>query len=79
MKIISVKVASPYHTGNLNTESFLHFVIHSNSVECIRFNKQSLSLVLFMLYPNPNLNPNGNEQERAVNWATQALTGNPQI
>ena len=59
-------------------------LIHSLFALCNSFQfswmyKQSLSLVLFMLYPNPNLNPNGNEQERAVNWATQALTGNPQI
>lgn len=75
----SVKVASPYHTGNLNTESFLHFVIHSNSVEWIRFNKHSLSLVLFMLYPNPNRVAGGNAEQQAENHATRALTGTPQI
>ena len=50
----TMKAVAPYHTGNLNTESFLHFIVHSNSQEFIRFDRNALSFVLYVQYAHAN-------------------------
>ena len=52
VKRVSIKHVAPYHIGNLNTESFLHFVVHSTAHEWIRFKKDSLSFVIWLTYLN---------------------------
>jgi len=48
-----VKTSGPYHTGNINTESFWHFVIRSSKNEWIRFNPDSISVLVYGSYNNP--------------------------
>ena len=81
VKKVTQKHATPYHTGDLNTESFLHFVIHSNSQEWIRFNRNSLSMVVFFQYKNANYQAGGDPNtENGNEWhATNASQNKPNI
>ncbi len=49
-----VKSVGPYHTSNINEESYLHFLVRSNKNEWIRFNSESLTLALYGIYNNPH-------------------------
>lgn len=53
LKKNQVKTSGPYHTPDINTESYWHFVIRSNKNEWIRFNPDSISLVVYGSYNNP--------------------------
>jgi len=46
LKKNQVKTSGPYHTPDINTESYWHFVIRSNKNEWIRFNPDSIFAVL---------------------------------
>jgi len=48
------KVVPPWVTNNLNSESFIHFVVHSGQYEWIKFNPQSISMVIYMDFANAN-------------------------
>ena len=65
------KVVGPYHTSNVNTETYWHFVIRSSKNEWIRFKTDSLSLLLYGTYTNPryvaaNLDPEIGVQTHAL-------------
>ena len=47
------KAVGPYHTGNVNTETYWHFIIRSSKNEWIRFKPDSLSMLLYGVYENP--------------------------
>lgn len=49
-----IKYASLFRRGSLNNESYLHFIVKSNKNEWIRFNRQSISLVVYGQYKNKN-------------------------
>jgi hypothetical protein len=57
LKKNQVKTSGPYHSGNINTESYWHFVIRSNKNEWIRFNPDSISVLLYGSYNNPSKDP----------------------
>jgi len=48
-----IKYGSLFRRGSLNNESYLHFIVKSNKNEWIRFNRQSISLVVYGQYKNP--------------------------
>ena len=54
LKRNEVKAVGPYHTSNVNTETFWHFNIRSSKNEWIRFNRHSASFLLYGTYDNPN-------------------------
>jgi len=73
-----VKCVGPYHTSNVNTESYWHFVVRSNKNEWIRFNPDSLSVLVYGTHDNPNYaeaSPDPRLKARKI--ALQAGTGNP--
>ena len=47
LKKSQVKISGPYHTPDINSESYWHFVIRSNKNEWIRFNPDSISPVSY--------------------------------
>lgn len=53
LKRYEVKTTGPYHTSNINEESYLHFLVASNKNEWIRFNSESLTLSIYGVYNNP--------------------------
>jgi hypothetical protein len=78
LKKNQVKTSGPYHTGNINTESYWHFVIRSNKNEWIRFNPDSISVLLYGSYNNPSRDPNHlSEARKAEKHALMAGTGKP--
>ena len=52
LKRHEVKSTGPYHTSNINNESYLHFLVPSNKNEWIRFNSESLTVSLYGTYDN---------------------------
>ena len=80
VKKISTKVVGPYHTANLNTESYLHFVIRSTSHEWIRLKRDSITMVIYVTHRNPNYDANSNVAKTATEyWAATAQDVEPQI
>jgi hypothetical protein len=80
LKKTEVKAVGPYHTSNLNTETYWHFVIRSSKNEWIRFKPDSLSFVLYGTVTNPNHDPAGaNAMLRAERHALRAGEGNPDM
>ena len=78
LKKNQVKTSGPYHTGNINTESYWHFVIRSNKNEWIRFNPDSISVLLYGSYNNPSRDPSNVSAVRsAEKHALMAGTGKP--
>jgi len=77
-----VKVASLFRRGSLNNESYLHFIVKSNKNEWIRFNRESISLVVYGQYKNKNYVAPGAEghaaatAENKVEW--HAMTAQQQ-
>ena len=56
VKLLKTKTVRPYHQANINDETTLQFIIRSRRDEWIRFNPDSLSLVVYGTYNNPNRN-----------------------
>ncbi len=54
LKRNEIKSVGPYHTTNVNTDTYWHFVIRSSKNEWIRFKTDSISILLFGSYNNPN-------------------------
>jgi hypothetical protein len=54
LKRNEIKAVGPYHTNNVNTDTYWHFVIRSSKNEWIRFKPDSISILLFGTYDNPN-------------------------
>lgn len=48
-----IKYDTLFRRGSLNNESYLHFIVKSNKNEWIRFNRESVSLVLYGQRKNP--------------------------
>jgi len=48
------KVVPPWVSNNLNSESFVHFVVHSGQYEWIKLNPHSISMVIYMDHLNAN-------------------------
>ncbi|EFX60641.1 hypothetical protein DAPPUDRAFT_123463, partial [Daphnia pulex] len=73
-----IKTSGPYHTGNVNTESYWHFVIRSNKNEWIRFNPDSISVLVYGTHDNPTHEAASPEpRKKSAKWALQAGLGNP--
>lgn len=69
-----IKLAKPYHQVNLTTEPFITFSIQANKNEFIRFNTDSLSLVYYGTWANPNRDRAvaADLEEGAERWALRA-------
>lgn len=78
-----VKTTGPYHTSNINSESYLHFLVASNKNEWVRFNSESLTLSLYGTYDNPNILVAGaagaTAERMAASHALRSLSGLPEI
>ena len=73
-----VKTVGPYHTGNINTESYWHFVVRSNKNEWIRFNPDSISVLVYGTHDNPHHEAaSADPRRKAEKHALQAGIGNP--
>ena len=79
LKRHEVKSVGPYHTSNINEESYLHFLVASNKNEWIRFNSESLTLALYGVYNNPNVNAaaEAGTEARSPTHAMRALSQQP--
>ena len=79
LKRNEVKSTGPYHTSNINTESYLHFIVASNKNEWIRFNSESLTLTLYGTYNNPDRNQAAGQipERQAEKHALTALSQTP--
>ena len=53
LKRNEIKSVGPYHTNDVNTDTYWHFVIRSSKNEWIRFKPDSISLILYGTYANP--------------------------
>ena len=49
-----IKSIGPWVTNNLNSESFIHFVLHSSQYEWIKLKSDAISLVIYMDFANQN-------------------------
>lgn len=80
VKRIQMKIVTPNQSGNLNTESYLQFRIHSNKNEWIRFRPDALSLTLFGQWQHPNYDAaSQNVRTRTQYHAMLARTSTPRI
>lgn len=78
LKKNQVKTSGPYHSGNINTESYWHFVIRSNKNEWIRFNSDSISVLIYGTYNNPSKDTASRDPEKlADKHALMAGVGAP--
>ena len=78
LKKSQIKTSGPYHTPDINTESYWHFVIRSNKNEWIRFSPDSISLLVYGSYNNPARDTTSIEPEKkAAKHALQAGVGLP--
>ena len=50
------KTIPPWVTNNLNSETFIHFVLHSSQYEWIKLKSDAISLVIYMDVANQNYN-----------------------
>ena len=73
-----VKTVGPYHTGNVNTESYWHFVVRSNKNEWIRFNSDSISVLVYGTHDNPAYEEgSADPKKKTKKIALQAGIGSP--
>ena len=73
-----MKTVGPYHTGNVNTESYWHFVVRSNKNEWIRFNPDSISVLVYGTHDNPrHAAGSADPKLAAAKVALQAGIGSP--
>jgi hypothetical protein len=80
IKKSEVKTVGPYHTGNVNTESYWHFVVRSNKNEWIRFNPDSISVVVYGTMDNPKYLEGSNDPlKKTKTVALQAGIGAPRM
>jgi hypothetical protein len=81
VKKIETKTAKPYHQINFSTEPTINFEIRSNKNEFIRFNPNSLNLVYYGSYANPNRNPNAanGTRDQAERHSLMASQGRPRM
>ena len=49
-RTLTLKWIGPYHTSDINKESYLHFLIHSSKQEWIRVNRESFTITVFGTY-----------------------------
>lgn len=68
----TTKIAKPYHQVNLTTEPFIVFEIRSSKDEFIRFNPESLSLVYYANYANPDQRAGGTAEQKAARHSLRA-------
>ena len=75
-----MKTVGPYHTGNVNTESYWHFVVRSNKNEWIRFNPDSISVLIYGTHDNPKYAAGSeNPKLAAAKVALEAGIGSPHM
>ena len=73
IKKVEIKAAGPFHTSNVNTEAYWHFVIRSSKTEWIRLRPDSVSAIVYGTYNNPAPEPaNADPVVRAVKHALRA-------
>ncbi len=78
IKRAEIKVEDPYQTGNINTTSYWQFIIKSNKEEWIRFNPDSMSVVVYGTYDNPDfLEGSADANRRHKSYALRAAEGKP--
>lgn len=65
LKRNEIKSVGPYHTNDVNTDTYWHFVIRSSKNEWIRFKPDSISVILYGTYANPNYLAGDANPERA--------------
>ena len=75
------KTAKPYHQVNFTSEPTITFEIRSNKNEFIKFNPDSLSLVYYGVYNNPNRNQaaGATDEQRAERHALRSSEGLPRL
>ncbi len=80
LKRNEIKSVGPYHTNNVNTDTYWHFVIRSSKNEWIRFKPDSISLILYGTYGNPNhLAADENPERAAARHALRAGLSRPNM
>jgi hypothetical protein len=80
IKKSEIKTTGPYHTGNVNTESYWHFVVRSNKNEWIRFNPDSISVVVYGTMDNPKyVEGSADPLKKTPTVALQAGIGAPRM
>lgn len=73
LKRNEIKSVGPYHTNDVNTDTYWHFVIRSSKNEWIRFKPDSISVILYGTYANPNhLAGDANPERAAARHALRA-------
>lgn len=78
LKRNEIKAVGPYHTSNVNTETYWHFLVRSSKNEWIRFKSDCLSLLLYGVYDNPNRDAaNADPARAAAQHALRAGTAAP--
>lgn len=78
IKRAEIKVEEPYQTGNINTTSYWQFVIKSNKEEWIRFNPDSMSVIVYGTYDNPDfLEGSADGHRKHKSNALRASQGKP--
>ena len=79
VKSMVTKTANCENPGSLNTESYIHFIVKSHKSEFIHFREDSVSLVIFCTYNNPNKLAAGTDEQKATVHALRARDGLPNI
>ena len=77
IKRAEIKVEEPYQTGNINSTSYWQFVIKSSKEEWIRFNPDSISVVVYGTYDNPDFAEGGAGNIGKRKLALNAVKGKP--
>ncbi len=78
LKRNEIKSVGPYHTNNVNTDTYWHFVIRSSKNEWIRFKTDSISILLFGAYNNPaRVAAHADADRRALSHSLRAGQNTP--
>lgn len=82
IKSQTMESITPIHLSDINTSHVWTFTMKSRADEFVRFNVESLSMVIFGTYPNRDAagaDPGAPPERRAANWALRARSNLPRI
>jgi len=81
IKSQTMESITPIHLSDINTSHVWTFTMKSRADEFVRFNVESLSMVVFGTYANPVVStvPADPPENRAANWALRARSNQPQM
>lgn len=82
VKSQTMESITPLHLSDINTSHVWTFTMKSRADEFVRFNAESLSMVIFGTYPNPDAAaavPLDPPERRAANHALRARSNLPQM